>query len=44
MDNAKEKIQAMKQQIKDYDNENNSDYEGLVKGSSPLARILFTIL
>jgi len=44
MDNAKDKIQAMKQQIKDYDSENNTNYEDLAKGSSPLARILFTIL
>jgi len=44
MDNAKDKIQAMKQQLKDYDRENDTNYEGLAKSSSPLARILFTIL
>jgi hypothetical protein len=44
MDNAKDKIQAMKQQIKDYDNQNDTNYEDLAKSISPVSRLLWSVL
>ena len=44
MDDARDKISAAKQKIKDYDAENETNYEQMAKGSSPLARILWGVL
>jgi len=44
MDNAKDKITAAKQTIKEYDQQNDTNYENLAKGTSPLARILWSVL
>ena len=44
MDDAREKISAMKQTIKDYDRENDTNYEDLAKSTSPLSRLLWRFL
>lgn len=44
MDKAKDKITAAKQTIKEYDESNDTNYEDLAKGTSPLGRILWSIL
>ena len=44
MDKARDKITAMKQTIKDYDAENDTNYEDLAKSTSPVSRLLWSVL
>jgi hypothetical protein len=39
MGNAKDKFEEMTQQIKEYDDAQGTNYEGMVKRSSPIARV-----
>ena len=44
MDDARDKISAAKQRIKDYDAENDTNYEDMAKSTSPLARLVWRFL
>ena len=44
MDKAKDKITAAKQTIKEYDQQEGTNYEDLAKSTSPLGRLLWRLL
>ena len=44
MDDARDKIAEAKQRIKEYDEEQGTNYENLAKSSSPLARLIWPLL
>jgi len=44
MGNAKDKVDEMRQKIKEIDEEHDTDFEAKIKSQSPLARLVFTFL
>ena len=43
MGNARDKIDEVKQTIKEHDNAEGTNYEGMIKNSSPLTRLVMNI-
>ena len=44
MGKAKDKIDEVQQTIKEHDDSQGTNYEGMIKNSSPLARLVMTVL